>query len=253
MLMVCHHLSRKIPEDVAFADSRIRGETIAAEDVLHDMGVFSMMSSDSQAMGRVGEVVTRTWQAADNMLKQRGPLAGDSEHSANNRVKRYISKYTINPAITHGMAHAVGSVEVGKWADLVLWDPMFFGAKPEVVIKGGMILQSVMGDANASIPTPQPQLLRYQFGAYGGALTESSITFMSQAAVDAGVGRSLGLRRHVWPVFGIRDLTKKDLPFNGETPTIEVDPQTYQVRVDGELITSQPARTLSLAQRYWLF
>lgn len=253
MLMVCHHLSRKIPEDVAFADSRIRAETIAAEDVLHDMGVFSIMSSDSQAMGRVGEVVTRTWQAADHMLKTRGKLPGDSEHDDNLRVKRYVSKYTINPAIAQGMAHEIGSIEVGKWADLVLWDPAFFGAKPDLVIKGGMITQAMLGDSNASIPTPQPQISQYAFGAYGEALAQNCITFMSQAAIEAGVPEQLGLRRRIAAVKGIRELTKADLKFNGETPDITVDPQTYQVRVDGEVITSEPATELALAQRYWLF
>lgn len=253
MLMVCHHLSRKIPEDVAFADSRIRQETIAAEDVLHDLGVFSIMSSDSQAMGRVGEVVTRTWQAADHMLKTRGKLEGDSEYDDNNRVKRYVSKYTINPAIAQGMAHEIGSVEEGKWADLVLWDPMFFGAKPELVIKGGLITQAIIGDSNASIPTPQPQVIRYAFGAYGDALAQGSITFMSQAAVDAGVAGELGLRRHVSAVKGIRSLKKSDMKFNGQTPDIKVDPQTYEVTIDGELITSEPATELPLTQRYWLF
>lgn len=253
MLMVCHHLKRSIPEDVAFADSRIRTETIAAEDVLHDMGVFSIMSSDSQAMGRVGEVVTRTWQTADQMLKTRGKLEGDSEYDDNFRVKRYVSKYTINPAIAQGMAHEIGSVEVGKWADLVLWDPAFFGAKPDLVIKGGLITQAVIGDSNASIPTPQPQIIRYAFGQYGDALAAGSITFMSQAAVDAGVAQELGLRRHISAVKGIRQLSKADMKFNAETPTIDVDPQTYEVSVDGKVIRSEPAQTLALTQRYWLF
>ncbi|MBO3171419.1 urease subunit alpha [Dermatophilus congolensis] len=253
MLMVCHHLSREIPEDVAFADSRIRPETIAAEDVLHDMGVFSMMSSDSQAMGRVGEVVLRTWQAADHMLKTRGHLPGDCEYNDNNRVKRYISKYTINPAIAQGMSRLIGSVEVGKWADLVLWEPAFFGVKPDLVIKGGLILGAMQGDPNGSIPTPQPQTFRQQFASYGGALAESSISFMSMAAVNAGVARRLRLKRHVAPVEDIRQLTKADMKFNNATPSIEVDAQTYEVRVDGERITSTPATTLAGAQRYWLF
>ena len=253
MLMVCHHLNPDIPEDVAFADSRIRPETIAAEDVLQDMGVFSITSSDSQAMGRVGEVVLRTWQVADKMKKQRGKLPGDSERGDNARLKRYIAKYTINPALTHGISGHVGSVEVGKLADLVLWDPAFFGVKPTLIIKGGQIASSVMGDPNASIPTPQPQLMRNAFGALGSAVYSSSITFMSQAAVDAGVPDQLGLRKMVEPVHGIRSLRKADLPFNGETPQLEVDPETYEVRVDGQIITCEPSDELPLAQRYFLF
>lgn len=253
MLMVCHHLNPDIPEDVSFADSRIRPETIAAEDVLQDMGVFSITSSDSQAMGRVGEVVLRTWQVADKMKKQRGKLPGDSERGDNARLKRYIAKYTINPALTHGISGHVGSVEVGKLADLVLWDPAFFGVKPALILKGGQIASSVMGDPNASIPTPQPQLMRNAFGALGSAVYSSSITFMSQAAVDAGVPDQLGLRKMVEPVHGIRSLRKADLPFNGETPQLEVDPETYEVRVDGQTITCEPSDELPMAQRYFLF
>ena len=253
MLMVCHHLNPDIPEDVAFADSRIRPETIAAEDVLQDMGVFSITSSDSQAMGRVGEVVLRTWQVADKMKKQRGKLPGDSERGDNARLKRYIAKYTINPALTHGISGHVGSVEVGKLADLVLWDPAFFGVKPALILKGGQIASSVMGDPNASIPTPQPQLMRNAFGELGSAVYSSSITFMSQAAVDAGVPDQLGLRKMVEPVHGIRSLRKADLPFNGETPQLEVDPETYEVRVDGQTITCEPSDELPMAQRYFLF
>ena len=253
MLMVCHHLNPDIPEDVAFADSRIRPETIAAEDVLQDMGVFSITSSDSQAMGRVGEVVLRTWQVADKMKKQRGKLPGDSERGDNARLKRYIAKYTINPALTHGISEHVGSVEVGKLADLVLWDPAFFGVKPTLILKGGQIASSVMGDPNASIPTPQPQLMRNAFGALGSAVYSSSITFMSQAAMDAGLPERLGLRKMVEPVHGIRSLQKADLPFNGETPQLEVDPETYEVRVDGQIITCEASDELPMAQRYFLF
>ncbi|MDO5367914.1 urease subunit alpha [Kocuria sp.] len=253
MLMVCHHLNPDIPEDVAFADSRIRPETIAAEDVLQDMGVFSITSSDSQAMGRVGEVVLRTWQVADKMKKQRGKLPGDSERGDNARLKRYIAKYTINPALTHGMSEHVGSVEVGKLADLVLWEPAFFGVKPSMILKGGQIASSIMGDPNASIPTPQPQLMRNAFGALGSAVYSSSITFMSRAAVAAGLPERLGLRKTVQPVHGIRSLQKSDLPFNGETPQLEVDPETYEVRVDGQKITCEPSDELPMAQRYFLF
>ncbi|GAA4700468.1 urease subunit alpha [Kocuria gwangalliensis] len=253
MLMVCHHLNPDIPEDVAFADSRIRPETIAAEDVLQDMGVFSITSSDSQAMGRVGEVVLRTWQVADKMKKQRGKLPGDSERGDNARLKRYIAKYTINPALTHGMSEHVGSVEVGKLADLVLWEPAFFGVKPSMILKGGQIASSIMGDPNASIPTPQPQLMRNAFGALGSAVYSSSITFMSRAAVAAGLPERLGLRKAVQPVHGIRSLQKSDLPFNAETPQLEVDPETYEVRVDGQKITCEPSDELPMAQRYFLF
>ncbi|WP_077490716.1 urease subunit alpha [Sinomonas mesophila] len=257
MLMVCHHLSPQIPEDVAFADSRIRPETIAAEDVLHDLGVFSMMSSDSQAMGRVGEVITRTWQLADAMKARRGVLApddgGESPAADNFRIKRYVAKYTINPALAQGIADTVGSVEVGKFADLVLWDPAFFGVKPDLVIKGGTIAGSVMGDPGASIPTPQPQTLRMAFGSYGRSLQGSSITFLPKAAIEAGVPERLGLRKQIRAVGGIRTLTKADLPFNAAMPSIEVDPETYEVRVDGELATCEPAESLPLAQRYFLF
>ena len=253
MLMVAHHLNADIPEDVAFADSRIRAETIAAEDVLHDMGVFSITSSDSQAMGRIGEVVTRTWQVADAMKRQRGKLSGDLEVGDNFRLKRYVAKYTINPAIAHGIAETIGSIEEGKFADLVLWDPAFFGVKPDMVIKGGLIVQSLMGDANGSIPTPQPRTLRPNFGALGTAVHASSITFLSQAAIEEGVPERLRLRKVIRPVHGIRNLTKADLKYNGETPDIQVDPQTYQVRVDGVLATCDPSTVLPMAQRYFLF
>ncbi|MFJ3956684.1 urease subunit alpha [Arthrobacter sp. NPDC090010] len=253
MLMVCHHLSPAIPEDVAFADSRIRPETIAAEDVLHDLGVFSIMSSDSQAMGRVGEVVLRTWQLADKMKAQRGPLSPDGSPADNFRIKRYVAKYTINPALAQGIGEWVGSVEVGKFADLVLWDPAFFGVKPDLVIKGGTVANSVMGDPNGSIPTPQPQTLRMAFGAHGGSVQASSITFLSQAAIDSGVPEKLGLRKVIRPVRGIRSLRKQDLPFNGETPQLEVDPQTYEVRVDGEALSCDPVDVVPLGQRYFLF
>jgi urease subunit alpha len=253
MLMVCHHLDPDVPEDIAFADSRIRKETIAAEDILHDLGVFSMISSDSQAMGRVGEVITRTWQTADKMKQQRGKLPQDAGVGDNFRVKRYIAKYTINPAITHGIAEEVGSVEVGKLADLVLWDPAFFGVKPEMVIKGGMIAHSLMGDPNASIPTPQPVLYRPMFASFGKALHATSITFMSQASIELGVPKRLGLKKIIKPVQRIRQLSKKDMVYNSETPTIEVDPQTYEVTVDGELITCDPVRVVPMAQRYFLF
>ncbi|SEJ51178.1 urease. Metallo peptidase. MEROPS family M38 [Arthrobacter sp. yr096] len=259
MLMVCHHLNPDIPEDVAFADSRIRAETIAAEDVLHDLGIFAITSSDSQAMGRVGEVVTRTWQVADAMKRQRGVLkdpSGTTHGSAesdNFRLKRYVAKYTINAAIAQGMADVIGSVEEGKFADLVLWDPAFFGVKPELVIKGGQIAYALMGDANASIPTPQPRTMRPMFATYGKALQQTSITFLSQAAIDAGVPAELGLERIIKPVSGIRNLTKADLKYNGETPDIAVDPETYKVTVDGAEVTSQPSDVLPMAQRYFLF
>ncbi|RJS94257.1 urease subunit alpha [Salinisphaera sp. Q1T1-3] len=253
MLMVCHHLSPAIAEDVAFADSRIRRETIAAEDILHDLGAFSMIASDSQAMGRVGEVITRTWQTAHKMRVQRGPLPGDDDNADNTRIKRYIAKYTINPAITHGIAHDVGSVEVGKLADLVLWKPAFFGAKPALVIKGGAIAMAPMGDPNASIPTPQPVHFRPMFGAYGGAVAETSLTFTSQAAVDAGLAARLGLAKPLVAVGGTRSLSKADMKNNAYCPHLEVDPQTYEVRADGELLTCEPAAELPLAQRYSLF
>ncbi len=251
MLMVCHHLSAQVPEDVAFADSRIRPETIAAEDVLHDLGAFSMMSSDSQAMGRIGEVICRTWQTADKMKRQRGPLPGDKPGADNLRVRRYIAKYTINPAITHGIAREVGSVDVGKLADLVLWKPAFFGVKPELVIKGGFIAGAMMGDGNASIPTPQPFIARPMFGAYGAALHRCSVHFVSQAGLASGALD--GLSRAAVAVRGTRALTKKDLVLNDATPRIEVDPETYEVRADGHLLTCEPADVLPMAQRYFLF
>jgi urease subunit alpha len=253
MLMVCHHLDPEIPEDVAFAESRIRRETIAAEDILHDMGAFSMIASDSQAMGRVGEVIIRTWQTADKMKKQRGALPGDPARNDNLRIKRYIAKYTINPAITHGIAHCVGSVEVGKFADLVLWKPMFFGVKPDLVLKCGTIAAAAMGDPNASIPTPQPVHYRPMFAAFGRALTESAVTFVSQAALDAGIGKHLGLGKPLIAVEGTRRVTKKDMVLNDLTPAIDVDPETYEVRADGELLTCEPATELAMAQRYFLF
>lgn len=253
MLMVCHHLSPDIPEDVAFADSRIRAETIAAEDILQDMGVFSITSSDSQAMGRIGEVLIRTWQTADKMKKQRGKLEGDEGVGDNNRVKRYVAKYTINPAIAHGISEYVGSIEVGKFADLVLWEPRFFGVKPSMILKGGIAVQSLMGDANASIPTPQPILYRPMYGTMGKAKYKASITFISTAAYEAGVHEKLGLEKTVLPVRGIRNLTKKDMKLNGETPEIDVDPETYEVRVNGELLTCDPVDTVPMGQRYFLF
>ena len=254
MLMVCHHLDPSIPEDVAFAESRIRRETIAAEDILHDLGVFSMIASDSQAMGRVGEVITRTFQTAHKMKLQRGPLPEDAGSGADNfRVRRYIAKVTINPALTHGIAHEVGSIERGKLADLVLWKPAFFGVKPAMVIKGGMIAHALMGDPNASIPTPQPVHARPMFGAFGGARTATSVTFVSRAALDAGIGLELGLKKRLVAVKGCRTLRKQDLPLNGATPKIDVDPQTYEVRADGVLLTCPPLAVLPMAQRYCLF
>jgi len=253
MLMVCHHLSPLIPEDVAFAESRIRRETIAAEDILHDLGAFSMIASDSQAMGRVGEVVIRTWQTAHKMKVQRGSLAGDPTEHDNLRAKRYVAKYTINPAIAHGISHEVGSVEVGKLADLVLWKPAFFGAKPSLIIKGGLIAAAPMGDPNASIPTPQPVHYRPMFGAFGGARTATSMTFVSQWAIGTGIPEQLGLRSLIGVVRGCRGVTKRDMVHNDYLPTIEVDPQTYQVRADGELLTCEPAKVLPMAQRYFLF
>ena len=253
MLMVCHHLDPSIPEDIAFADSRIRKETIAAEDILHDIGVFSMISSDSQAMGRVGEVITRTWQTAHKMKEQRGRLPEETTDADNFRVKRYIAKYTINPAITHGISTEVGSLEEGKFADLVLWEPAFFGIKPEIILKGGMIAASIMGDPNASIPTPQPTFYRQMFGAYGKAVHATAITFMSKAAINNKLPEKLGLQKKVSAVSDIRTLTKQSLKLNNETPNIEVDPQTYEVTIDGELITCEPASELPMAQRYFLF
>jgi len=251
MLMVCHHLSPGVAEDVAFADSRIRPETIAAEDILHDLGALSMMSSDSQAMGRIGEVICRTWQTADKMKRQRGALAGDSADHDNARVKRYVAKYTINPAITHGIASHVGSIEVGKLADLVLWKPAFFGVKPELVIKGGFIAGAMMGDGNASIPTPQPVIARAMFGGYGGALAAGSVHFVSQAGLDAGALAGLG--RTCAAVRGCRGVRKRDLVLNDALPRMEVDPDTYEVRADGELLVCDPVDVLPLAQRYFLF
>ncbi len=252
MLMVCHHLDKRVPEDIAFADSRIRPETIAAEDILHDMGVFSIMSSDSQAMGRVGEVVTRTWQTADKMKAQRGALAEDPD-SDNLRIKRYIAKYTINPAIAHGISQYVGSLEVGKIADIVLWKPAFFGVKPECVIKKGFMNFAKMGDPNASIPTPQPVFYRPMFGAFASANTDSAVLFVSQASVDKKLKQKLGLAKETLPVKGCRTVDKKDLVHNNATPEITVDPERYEVRVDGEHITCEPADKLPLAQRYFLF
>jgi urease subunit alpha len=253
MLMVCHHLDPRIPEDVAFAESRIRRETIAAEDILHDLGAFSMMSSDSQAMGRVGEVVIRTWQTADKMKRQRGPLSGDSARNDNFRAKRYVAKYTINPALTHGLAPHVGSVEVGKLADLVLWSPAFFGAKPDLVIKAGMIAAAPMGDPNASIPTPQPVHYRPMFGAFGRALSVSAVTFLPAVAIAAGLPAKLGLARAVLAAQDIRRIGKAEMVHNAATPRIEVDPETYEVRADGSLLTCEPATVLPLAQRYFLY
>lgn len=254
MLMVCHHLDKNVPEDVAFADSRIRPETIAAEDILHDMGVFSMMSSDSQAMGRVAEVITRTWQTADKMKKQRGALPEDRDSGNDNfRVKRYVAKYTINPALSHGIADVVGSIEMGKLADIVLWKPALFGAKPEMIIKGGMIVASRMGDPNASIPTPQPVIYRHMFGAYGKALHKTCITFVSQASADNGSIAKYGLHKMVLPVKGCRTVTKKDLIHNDATPQIDVNPETYEVKVDGVPVTCEPVSVVPLAQRYFLF
>ncbi len=253
MLMVCHHLDPGIAEDVAFAESRIRRETIAAEDILHDLGAFSMISSDSQAMGRVGEVITRSWQTAHKMKVQRGALREDTARSDNFRARRYVAKYTINPAITHGISHEVGSIEVGKLADLVLWRPAFFGAKPALIIKGGMIVAAPMGDPNASIPTPQPVHYRHMFAALGGARAATSVSFLSRAALEDGIGSRLGLRKRLVAVKGTRELRKKDLVLNDHLPQIEVDAQTYEVRADGELLTCEPARELPLAQRYFLF
>jgi len=253
MLMVCHHLSPAIPEDVAFAESRIRAETIAAEDVLHDLGAISMMSSDSQAMGRIGEVIIRTWQTADKMKKQRGALPKEKTGSDNLRVRRYVAKFTINPAIAHGIAHEVGSVESGKFADLVLWQPAFFGVKPELVIKGGMIAWAAMGDANASIPTPQPVLFRPMFASYGAALHRTSLLFVSAAAMEADVPAKLGLKKRPIAVKNCRKISKRDMINNAALPRVEVDAETYEVRADGELLTCEPASLLPMAQRYFLF
>jgi urease subunit alpha len=253
MLMVCHHLDPGIAEDVAFAESRIRRETIAAEDILHDLGAFSMISSDSQAMGRVGEVVTRSWQTAHKMKQQRGPLPQDSDRNDNYRARRYVAKYTINPALTHGIAHEVGSIEVGKLADIVLWRPAFFGAKAALIIKGGMIAAAPMGDANASIPTPQPVHFRPMFGALGGARAATSVSFVSQSALDLGMAARLGLQKRLVAVKGTRSIRKKDLIHNNYQPKIDVDAQTYQVRADGQLLVCEPATVLPLAQRYFLF
>ena len=253
MLMVCHHLDPRIPEDVAFAESRIRRETIAAEDILHDLGAFSMMSSDSQAMGRVGEVIIRTWQTADKMKRQRGSLREDSERNDNFRAKRYIAKYTVNPALTHGLAEHVGSVEVGKLADLVLWSPAFFGVKPDVVLRGGMITAALMGDPNASIPTPQPVHYRPMFGAFGKALQTSAATFLPTVAIERGIPEELGLGRMILPARGIRAIDKSRMVHNSATPKMEVDPETYEVRADGVHLTCEPATVLPLAQRYFLY
>jgi urease subunit alpha len=252
MLMVCHHLNAKIPEDLAFAESRIRAETIAAEDVLHDLGAISMLSSDSQAMGRIAEVISRTWQTAHKMKVQRGSLPGDGRHD-NTRAKRYVAKYTINPAIAHGIAHEVGSIELGKLADLVLWKPAFFGVKPELVLKGGFIAVAAMGDPSASIPTPQPVRYRPMFGSYGAAVPSTSVTFFPRAAVEDGVAARLGLRKMTATVRGCRGLTKASMIHNGYCPRMEVDPETYEVRADGQVLTCEPARVLPMAQRYFLF
>ncbi|MDR4957722.1 urease subunit alpha [Bacillus sonorensis] len=252
MMMVCHHLDANVPEDVAFSHSRIRAATIAAEDILHDIGAISMTSSDSQAMGRIGEVIIRTWQTADKMKKQRGALVGENGND-NVRAKRYIAKYTVNPAITHGISHEVGSVEKGKLADLVLWDPMFFGVKPELVLKGGMIARAQMGDPNASIPTPEPVLMRRMYASYGKANRSTSITFMSQASIDRGVHNTLGLEKMISPVRGIRRLSKMDMKWNRALPKIEIDPASYQVYADGEELSCQPVSSVPLGQRYFLF
>jgi len=253
MLMVCHHLDASIAEDLAFAESRIRRETIAAEDILHDLGAISMFSSDSQAMGRVGEVIMRTWQTAHKMKAQRGRLAGDTDRHDNARVKRYVAKYTINPALAHGVSHEVGSVEEGKWADLVVWKPGFFGVKPSLILKGGFIAAAAMGDPNASIPTPQPVHYRPMFGAFGGALSRSSLTFMSQAAIGAGLPQQLGLKKQIVGVKGCRSVKKIDMIHNNYMPVMQIDAQTYQVRADGMLLTCEPATSLPMAQRYFLF
>jgi urease subunit alpha len=253
MLMVCHHLDAAIAEDLAFAESRIRKETIAAEDVLHDLGAISMMSSDSQAMGRVGEVIIRTWQTAHKMKLQRGSLNGDPSRHDNTRVKRYIAKYTINPALANGIAHEVGSIEVGKWADLVLWKPAFFGVKPSLILKGGFIAAAAMGDPNASIPTPQPVHMRPMFGSFGGAVGATSLSFVSQAALQQGTAEAYGLRKRLAAVKGVRGITKKQMVHNAYAPKMEIDAQTYSVRADGQLLTCEPATVLPMAQKYFLF
>jgi urease subunit alpha len=252
--MVCHHLDSSIPEDIAFAESRIRKETIAAEDILHDMGAFSIIASDSQAMGRVGEVITRTWQTADKMKKQRGALPEENGDNDNFRVRRYIAKYTINPAIAHGISKEIGSIEIGKRADLVLWNPAFFGVKPDMIIMGGSIVAAPMGDPNASIPTPQPVHYRHMFGAYGKSVHHSAVTFVSQAALQAGLRDQLGVDKQLVAVENTRSgISKADLVLNNATPDIEVDPETYEVRANGELLTCEPADVLPMAQRYFLF
>jgi len=254
MVMVCHHLDPKIPEDVSFAESRVRKQTVAAEDVLHDMGALSIMTSDAMAMGRVGEVAMRCWQLADKMKAQRGPLEGDSEFNDNNRIKRYVAKYTINPAITNGIADYIGSVEVGKFADLVIWEPAQFGAKPKLVLKGGMLTYGVMGDAGSSLPTPQPHIMRKLYGAYGQAVHETNLTFVSQYAYDHGIKEEIGLNKIVLPVKNTRNLTKRDMKLNDYAPkTIRIDPQTFDVFIDDELVTCEPIHTTSLSQRYFLF
>jgi urease subunit alpha len=253
MLMVCHHLDPSIAEDLAFAESRIRKETIAAEDILHDLGAISMFSSDSQAMGRVGEVILRCWQTAHKMKVQRGKLPGDTERHDNARVKRYMAKLAINPAIAHGISHEVGSIEAGKWADLVIWKPAFFGVKPAIIMKGGFIAMAAMGDPNASIPTPQPVHYRPMFGSYGGALARGSLSFVSQAGLAAGIGQKYGLQKTLSAVKGIRGLGKRHMLLNDYTPKMEVDAQTYEVRADGMLLTCEPAVSLPMTQRYFLF
>ncbi|VTY26929.1 urease subunit alpha [Streptococcus salivarius] len=254
MVMVCHHLDPKIPEDVSFAESRVRKQTVAAEDVLHDMGALSIMTSDAMAMGRVGEVAMRCWQLADKMKAQRGPLEGDSEFNDNNRIKRYVAKYTINPAITNGIADYIGSVEVGKFADLVIWEPAQFGVKPKLVLKGGMLTYGVMGDAGSSLPTPQPRIMRKLYGAYGQAVHETNLTFVSQYAYDHGIKEEIGLNKIVLPVKNTRNLTKRDMKLNDYAPkTIRIDPQTFDVFIDDELVTCEPIHTTSLSQRYFLF
>lgn len=253
MLMVCHHLKQNIPEDVAFADSRIRPETIAAEDILHDLGIISMMSTDALAMGRAGEMVLRTWQTADKMKKQRGPLAEEKNGSDNFRAKRYVSKYTINPAIAQGIAHEVGSIEEGKFADLVLWEPKFFGVKADRVIKGGIIAYAQIGDPSASIPTPQPVMGRRMYGTVGDLIHDTNITFMSKSSIQQGVPAKLGLKRRIGTVKNCRNIGKKDMKWNDVTTDIDINPETYEVKVDGEVLTCEPVKELPMAQRYFLF